>query len=954
MKQTRQSRFSMILLFVTFITFAAIKGHAQNRKQQEKQALGELKAKFGAQLKIGQSRATGKVNFVRLDAGVSGALYEPTSLMVLKRAVTEAFLRSYGAVFGLSDPATELTLTSDRTDELGSSHITFKQTYKGLAVFGGTLAVHFDTKGQMRSVNGTIVPNIDLETAPTEDLETAKAIAIAAVSTENQNATGLNANDVTLLVYRSGIVQGVSGENHLAWQFTIGNDSTIREFVFVDAHSGKIIDQFSGKYDALNRRIYNGNDLPWIPPIGYPSNPFWSEGMSFPTGNSEGDEIILASKDTYDFYRTAFGRDSYNGVGGSMVSFFNVNFGGLNAFQTILGNGQVVTVYSNGIVADDVIAHEWTHAYTYFTHGLIYAWQPGALNEAYSDIFGETIDLLNARGSDTPGGTRNPSGTSCTIHSPPPQTLRVNSPSTIAGDYQAAFDYFGPPVPLSGLTGKVVQVDDGVGVGGDGCSSPFVNEAAVRGNIALIVANATPIGSCVGVTKALNAEANGAIGVLFANDAELGEALFSFISLGGPEPSIPSINVRHSVGEKILGSGGANVTIIPHPDVNSENSFRWLVGEDALFGAGRDMWNPDCFFNPGKVSDSQAYLCSTFDNGGVHENSGIPNHSYALLVDGGNYNGQNIQGIGLTKAAHIYFRAMTLYQNPVTDFADHAEALEAAAADLLGRELPDLRTGLPSGETITGFDLKQLHAATLATELRLPPTSCNFQPLLAKNPPQDSCDLPSVGQVKIFQDSFEGNPFVRWTVRREVGSDATFQGGNWNWVGDLPDGRLGKAFFAYDYPGGCDLPYPSQNGVVELTSPPIKIPGTVSSSPHLSFDHYVGVEEGFDGAQVLISVNGGPYQLVEDSAFLYNAYNETLLSFPYTDNVRGGQRAFTGTDAGSVKGSWGTSIIDLSHYVHPGDTIRIRFDMSTDFCFGTGLGWYVDNVNVYACAAARP
>jgi Zn-dependent metalloprotease len=954
MKQNRQSRFSTILLIVTFIAFTAIKGHAQNLKQHEKQALSDLKAKFGAQLKIGQSRATGKVNFVRLDGGLNGTLYEPPSIMVLKRGVTEAFLRSYGAIFGLSDPTAELILVGDRTDELGNSNITFKQTYKGLPVFGGTLASHFDAKGQMRSANGTIVPNIDLETAPTQDVETAKATAILAVSAQNQNATGLAANDVTLLVYRSGIVQGVSGENHLAWQIEIRNDSTIREFVFVDAHSGGIIDQFSAKYDALNRRIYNGNGLPWIPPIGYPSNPFWAEGASFPTGNSEGDELILSSKDTYDFYHMAFGRDSYNGVGGSMVSFFNIDLGAPNAFQTTLRNGQVVTVYSNGFAADDVIAHEWTHAYTQFTDGLIYAWQPGALNEAYSDIFGETIDLLNGRGSDTPGSTRDPSGASCTTHSVPPQTVRVNSPSSIAGDYQAAFDYFGPPVPLSGLTGNVVQVDDGVDIGGDGCSSPFVNAAAVKGNIALIVANATPVGSCVGVTKALNAEANGAIGVIFANDAELGEVLSSFGSSGGPEPSIPSVNVRHSVGEKIRGAGGANVTIIPDANANTENSFRWLIGEDTVFGAGRDMWNPECFFNPGKVSDNQAYACSTIDNGGVHLNSGIPNHTYALLVDGGNYNGQKIQGIGLTKAAHIYFRAMTIYQNPVTDFADHAEALEAAAADLLGLELPDLRTGLPSGEKITGFDLKQLHAATLATELRLPPTNCNFQPLLAKNPPPDSCDLPYVGQVMIFQDSFEGNPFVRWTVSREVGSDATFKGGNWSWVTDLPDGRLGKAFFAYDYPDGCSLPYPSQNGVLELTSPQIRIPSTLATSPHLSFDHYVAVEEGFDGAQVLISVNGGPYQLVEDSAFLYNAYNQTLLGFPFTDNVRGWQRAFTGTDAGSLKGSWGTSIIDLSHYAHAGDTIRIRFDMSTDFCFGTGLGWYVDNVNVYACAVARP
>ena len=69
------------------------------------------------------------------------------------------------------------------------------------------------------------------------------------------------------------------------------------------------------------------------------------------------------------------------------------------------------------------------------------------------------------------------------------------------------------------------------------------------------------------------------------------------------------------------------------------------------------MWNPRCFGNPGKVSDTFEYACSTADGGGVHPNSGVPNHAFALLVDGGSYNGQTITAIGLTKAAHIYFRA---------------------------------------------------------------------------------------------------------------------------------------------------------------------------------------------------------------------------------------------------------------------------------------------------------
>ncbi len=54
------------------------------------------------------------------------------------------------------------------------------------------------------------------------------------------------------------------------------------------------------------------------------------------------------------------------------------------------------------------------------------------------------------------------------------------------------------------------------------------------------------------------------------------------------------------------------------------------------------MMNPNAFGDPGKMSDSAQFFCVTDgwtnpngDSGGVHINSGVPNHAYALLVDGG-------------------------------------------------------------------------------------------------------------------------------------------------------------------------------------------------------------------------------------------------------------------------------------------------------------------------------
>ena len=300
------------------------------------------------------------------------------------------------------------------------------------------------------------------------------------------------------------------------------------------------------------------------------------------------------------------------------------------------------------------------------------------------------------------------------------------------------------------------------------------------------------------------------------------------------------------------------------------------MAEETQYQGVRDMWSPRCYENPAKVSDKE-YFCGTFDQGGVHENSGVPNHAYTLLVDGGQFNGQTIQPIGLTKAAHIHFRAMSVYQTPTSDFADHAEALEAAASDLVGVNLPDLQSGDASGETITSSDVEQVHNATLAVELRNPPTQCGFQPLLDPNTADDACSGPRLVQNLIFADDFESDSLITWDISREVADESTFTPRDWTWVHTLPDGREGSGFFALDPYDDCNFPEPGQAGVLHLESPVITLPATMTAGPHVSFDHWVATEKDFDGGQVMISVNDGPFQLIPPSAFIFNPYNTSFF-----------------------------------------------------------------------------
>ena len=78
------------------------------------------------------------------------------------------------------------------------------------------------------------------------------------------------------------------------------------------------------------------------------------------------------------------------------------------------------------------------------------------------------------------------------------------------------------------------------------------------------------------------------------------------------------------------------------------------------------------------------------DNGGVHFNSGIGNHFFYLLSEGGQHHdpafrsGHVVNGIGIEDAFQVWYRALTVYMVPGTDFADARAATELAADDLFG------------------------------------------------------------------------------------------------------------------------------------------------------------------------------------------------------------------------------------------------------------------------------
>ncbi len=756
------------------LSFAIILAYACGFAQESKE-LSRLKNEMKANVTI--SNSTSNPNFIYFSQSVK---------LKSTDAKTKAseFLAENFRAFNLRS-ANDLVLLDETTDNYGLKNVTYRQQYQGIPVYDGLLKFHFNAKEELSSINGNSISIAKLNTVPDITAAEAEIIARDMVTKQdlNKSNTPLQTAKTNLIIFPKNLMQGGIVTPYLAYQIEVTNKKDVREYIFINAHTGELVEQFTGIH-PIDRKLYETNTTA--------TNLKWKEGDAFPgTLSSWQQNEVVTSEHVYNFFKNAFGYVSYDAADHTMIT---VNNDPTISCPNARWNGTYAG-YCDGTATDDVIAHEWGHAYTEYTSGLIYQYQSGALNESYSDVWGETIDLIN-------------------------------------------------------------------------------------------------------------------------NYMDEGENL--------------------SVRTTTACSG----------------SLRWKVGEDATSfgGAIRDMWNPNCNGDPAKVLDAANYYCGTADSGGVHTNSGVTNHLYALLVDGGTYNGYTMTGMGFVKAAHLWWRAQKNYLTATSDFASFADALEASANDLIGVNLQGLSTTVtPAGLTglsITSADVQNVKNGILAVQLRTSPaTQCNYTPLLAQSAPSLCA---SATNNPLFKEDWE-NGLGNWTVTNVPTKPSTWEARDWTIKSNLPKSRPGKAIFAID-PINGDCASNLQNGILRLESPTITMPTFTSGKYEMAFNHYVATESTWDGGNIKYSLNEGSWTLVPVTAFTYNGYNSTLDGTSSNDNPLKGQRAFTGTDGGSLGGSWGQSVIDLSKLgVTSGSKIKFRFEMGTDGCNGVE-GWYLDELYVYNCS----
>ncbi len=131
------------------------------------------------------------------------------------------------------------------------------------------------------------------------------------------------------------------------------------------------------------------------------------------------------------------------------------------------------------------------------------------------------------------------------------------------------------------------------------------------------------------------------------------------------------------------------------------DSADWVVGDDIYTpntpgDALRSLADPTLYGQPAHMTDYYE-LADTKDEdwGGVHVNSGIPNKAAYNIAS----------NIGMDKTAKIYYRALTQYMHPDTNFQQAAYCLVQAAADLYGKGSNEI-TAIKNSFASTGVAYK--------------------------------------------------------------------------------------------------------------------------------------------------------------------------------------------------------------------------------------------------------
>jgi len=342
--------------------------------------------------------------FVAPPAGQSIAT-PPGADPAIPADVAEAWALRNRARTGLARDGASLEVREVEKARDGVRVVRMQQEVEGIPVFGAETVVAVERDGDIASVTGERLggPTPDLQ--PRIGADAARGIAAAASAKQNgASLWQVRAGPARRVIFEPGMFGAPSPErSYLAWEVEVdAPGGWVSDTVLVHAVEGysTIIPR---RAHVASRRVCNGNGVleQNIPCLAGGAA---RADSATPSGDAQVDSAYDFITDTWNYYFTNFGRNSFDNAGAAII----VTVRACPKDQSCPSGKWANAWWSDSTMAlghdynsDDVVAHEFTHGVTDATANLRYYYQSGAINESMSDFFGEMVDLGNGRGTDT-------------------------------------------------------------------------------------------------------------------------------------------------------------------------------------------------------------------------------------------------------------------------------------------------------------------------------------------------------------------------------------------------------------------------------------------------------------------------------------------------------------------------------------------------------------------------
>ncbi|HRG52446.1 MAG TPA: M4 family metallopeptidase [Bacteroidia bacterium] len=331
------------------------------------------------------------------------------------------------------------------SDEIGFVHTKYQQTYKGVDVQGGQYIAH-QKGGKLDCISGVFMDINELSVTPslTEAGALAKALAfVGATKYKWENKEELAAMRAAfedpnfnydpkgkLVIYPKNNVLGENADYRLAYKFNIYAEAPVesRANIYVDAKTGEIVGReeliHSADVEGTAQTKYSGTQKIMVTQKStssyvlqetgrgkgiatynaknasessqsYANTDFTDADNNWNNVNAQMDEVATdahwATEMTYDYFFKIHGRNSIDGNGFKLINYVHVG----NSWFNASWNGSFM-MYGDGqgkpLTTIDIGGHEMAHGLTSNSADLVYQGESGALNESFSDIFGNMTE----------------------------------------------------------------------------------------------------------------------------------------------------------------------------------------------------------------------------------------------------------------------------------------------------------------------------------------------------------------------------------------------------------------------------------------------------------------------------------------------------------------------------------------------------------------------------------